>query len=97
VNTYEPTTSHLPLPDVFKVCSIVDSTGQVIEATQLPELQRFQPVSANSIYSPQLNKIFAVPSGDVLFSSVRPTSQQGAVAGTRVVFGSKGTVRAEPF
>jgi len=54
----------------------------------LPELRSLQPIDSDSIYSPELNSIFSVSTAAVLWSSPYPSRNDGAVAGSYVVFAS---------
>jgi hypothetical protein len=64
------------------------ATGSPIATVPLPELLTFQPVNSSSLYTPALNTIFALPSGNTLYTSSTPASGQGAVVGSNVVFTS---------
>jgi hypothetical protein len=68
--------------------SIYSATGTSISTPTLPELFTIQPVNSSSLYSPVLNTIFALPSGNKLYSSSTPVTGPAAVAGSDVVFTS---------
>jgi hypothetical protein len=82
-----------PLPDggpgTYSNASIISATGSILSATvSLPELLTFQPVNSSSLYSPALNTIFALPSGNTLYTSSTPVTGPAAVVGSNVVFTS---------
>jgi hypothetical protein len=76
------------LVKTYSSASIYSATGALSSSPTLPELLTFQPVNSSALYSPTLNTIFAVPSGNTLYTSSTPTSGQGAVVGSNVVFTS---------
>jgi hypothetical protein len=86
VNNYPP---GYKAPAAYSNATIYSPTGSPIVATvPLPELLTFQPVNSSSLYSPAFNTIFALPSGNKLYSSTTPSTGQGAVVGSNVVFTS---------
>jgi hypothetical protein len=86
VNNYPPA---YKAPAGYSNATIYSAAGSPIATTvSLPELLTFQPVNSNAIYSPTLNTIFALPSGNTLYSSTTPSTGQGAVVGSNVVFTS---------
>jgi hypothetical protein len=86
VNNYPP---GYKAPATYSNATIYSATGSPIAATvPLPELLTFQPVNSSAIYSPTLNTIFALPSGNTLYTSSTPANGQGAVVGSNVVFTS---------
>jgi hypothetical protein len=84
---------------VWNGVDIVDAGGHLVASPAITELLGFQTVSANSIYSPVLNAILSVDSGDTLWSSATQStgSLGGAVAGSHVIFQSGTTVLAEQY
>lgn len=85
-----------PVAGDFEGALIVDSAGTVLGTPALPELRQVQPLTANSLYSPELNLILEISTGNTLWSSVTESGRHGAVAGSRVLFDAGATVRAEP-
>jgi hypothetical protein len=75
-------------PGTYSNASIYSATGTLTSTPALPELLTIQPVNSSSLYSPALNTIFALPSGNILYSSTTPSTGQGAVVGSNVVFTS---------
>jgi hypothetical protein len=72
----------------YSNASIYSATGALTSTPTLPELLTIQPISSSSIYSPTLNTIFAMPSGNTLYSSTTPVTGPAAVVGANVVFTS---------
>ena len=73
----------------FSGTLIYGPTGALLGSSPLPELRSFQPVTADSIYSPALNSILSVSTGTVIWSSGAPIRNGvGAVAGGNVLFAS---------
>jgi hypothetical protein len=85
VNNYGPV--H-PNPNMYLSASIYDASGSLSSSPTLPELLSIQPVNSSSIYSPTLNTIFALPSGNILYNSGTPATGPAVVAGSYVVFAS---------
>jgi len=93
-------------PPVFDVMKIYDGGGNFIVNSGLKELDDFDVVSANSIYSRRDNAIFAVDTGTALWTAPAgefnavPSGfwQHGAVAGNYVVYSALDfpLVRVEP-
>ena len=81
---------------VYDHCEIVTAAGQVSACPALPYLRQIQPLTSNTIYSPQMNTVFDLTSGAALWTSASPTRGQGAAAANFVVFASGATVRIEP-
>jgi hypothetical protein len=75
-------------PGTYSTASIYSATGSLISTPTLPEVLTFQPVNSSALYSPALNTIFALPSGNTLYTSSTPASGQGAVVGSNIVFTS---------
>jgi hypothetical protein len=80
----------------FEECQIVNENGQVLASTSLPELQEFQTIGTDLIYSAALNSIFDVNSGSAVWVSESAHRGPGAANADEVFFASKATVRAEP-
>jgi len=77
--------------------SIFDATGKLLSSAPLPEIDLFQPLAADSIYSPQRNSIVSPTTGAVSWTSADDSSAgEGAVAATVVVFQSGAQVLALP-
>jgi hypothetical protein len=72
----------------YSSASIFDATGTLTSTPTLPELLTIQPVNSSSLYSPGLNTIFALPSGNTLYSSSTPVTGPAALVGANVVFTS---------
>jgi len=83
----------IPNSLVFNSTSVYDTTGAMVASTSLPELRVLQILDANTIYAPQLNSILPL-TGGATWSSGDPTTGQGAVAGSHVVFASGARVLA---
>ena len=97
VNRYVPGGIGHPNPR-FNGTEIYNASGTLIASPALPEIWRLQRVSANTIYSPELNEILDLTTGSTVWSSSTDHWDQGAVAGNDVVFAARGpaTVRVEP-
>jgi hypothetical protein len=81
----------------FDGVDIVDASGQLVASPPLPEIHELQAIDANLIYSPELNVILNVTTGDTTWSSGAVHTQGlGAVAGDQVVFLSGAKVVAVP-
>jgi WD40 repeat protein len=77
--------------------NIVDNVGNLVASPSLPEIGRFQTVTANSIYSPVRNSIYDLTTGTPVWQSALPIAHEvGEVAGANVVFATANFVRAEP-
>jgi hypothetical protein len=83
----------IPNSLVFNSTSVYDTTGAMVASTSLPELRVLQILDANTIYAPLLNSILPL-TGGATWSSGDPTTGQGAVAGSHVVFASGARVLA---
>ncbi len=91
------------IPDEFAFvgADIVSSSGTLLAQPALPNMSRFQLVGTDTIYSPELNVILNATTGDTVWSSAAPISNNrsqnvGAVAGNYVYFVSGTTIRVEP-
>jgi hypothetical protein len=82
----------------FDDVAIIDSTGAVLDTSPIPELLFMQRVSPTRIYSPEMNTLIDLDTGDTVWSSFSEARRLlGAVAGNYVVFAARGaTVRIEP-
>lgn len=93
VNTYDRTNAQLGV-NPYQGAVIYDATGKQLATSAIPELHEIQPLTADTIYSPELNTIYSVSSGAAIWSSgYNPTlvggdngRGVGAVAGGYVVF-----------
>jgi hypothetical protein len=72
----------------YSNASIYNAAGTLSSSPTLPELRNILPVDSNSLYSPTLNTIFALPSGTTIYSSATPVTGPAAIAGSYVVFTS---------
>lgn len=78
---------------VYVGTTIYDATGSPLATPNLPELQSFQTVTPDTVYSPALNQIFSLTTGAATFTGSEPLSGSAAVStgfvtyvtGTRVV------------
>jgi hypothetical protein len=94
VNNYGPA-SHAGNIIPYLGASIYDAAGQKVTDSPLPELLKMQPIATDLVYSPSLNSILSVTSGDPVWTSPNPGRGVGAVAGSRAVFASGAQVRIE--
>ncbi len=85
------------MPSVYSTAAIFSATGQKLGVPDLPELLNLEPVTTDTVYSPDLNRLYSLTTGAPTWSSVNPRKNQGAIAGHRVVFASGATVRREPY
>ena len=76
--------------------TLYSPAGTVLGTAALPDLHDIQVVTADSIFSPADNTIFAVSSSSSLWMSPDPTRGLGAVAGANVIFASGHQVLALP-
>lgn len=79
----------------YSSASLVDSAGHVVKPLTLPELTQMQRLTDDTFYSPEQNAIYSVTDDEAIWTSPSSTRQVGAVAGSRVIFASGATVRAE--
>jgi len=82
---------------VFSGCTIYDPTGIKLAAPALPELQEFQAVTSDWVYSARENAIFSLTTGASTWTSADPSVGVGAVSGSFVVFESGSRVLAESY
>jgi hypothetical protein len=83
VNTYAQGQSSV----AYSGAVIYDSTGAKVSTSTIPELLRIQALGGDQIYSPDKNTIFSLSSGQSVWTATVP-SNDGAVAGSNVVFAS---------
>ncbi len=77
--------------------NIVNNIGVLLASPPLPEIGRFQTVTANTIYSPERNALYDLTTGNPTWlSAMRIKREVGEVAGANVVFATASFVRAEP-
>jgi WD40 repeat protein len=77
--------------------NIVNDIGVLVASPPLPEIGRFQTVTANTIYSPERNALYDLTTGNPIWlSALRIKREVGEVAGANVVFATASFVRAEP-
>lgn len=69
----------------YNGCSVYDPTGVQLSTPPLPELQQFQSVSSDWIYSPAKNAIYSVTSGAAVWVNA-DSSTVSAVSGPYVVY-----------
>ncbi len=94
VQTYKSDNSSTP---VYDSSVLYDSTGTKLATPTLPVLKSIQTASPDAIYAPDLNTIYSLSTGAKAWSSVRPSTGVGALAGSQVVFGSGSQVILEPY
>jgi hypothetical protein len=78
----------------YQHAALYDATGIPVGTSALPELHVIQPLTADSLYSPEQNSIFTVSTGGAAWMSGDASRGQGAVAGGYVVFSSGARVLA---
>jgi hypothetical protein len=85
-------------PSLLTACAIANPVGTTVQNCKVPtEVTYMQRVGPDSIYSPSKNTIYAVSTGEEIWTSPNPIQGPGAVAGSYVVFVSNGTIRAERY
>jgi hypothetical protein len=99
VNTYTEVQSGGAAYAGYAGCSVLDPTGQSTGPCALSqEVDAFEPVTADTIYSVYRSSIYSVSTGSVVWMSGDPASQSaGAVAGNRAVFASGPRVLAQGY
>jgi hypothetical protein len=96
VDTYTPPAA-IGRPAPYAGAAIYSPTGTKLGTSTIPEmLAGFQPLTADTIYSPEINSIFSVSSGTATWSSDYVPRGRGAVAGGYVIFASGARVLALP-
>jgi hypothetical protein len=96
--------------DVFQSVVIYDSLGNNLGTTAIMDIQASQPVTTDTIYSPDQNAIMSLTTGAVSWMSadsneglcLNETSGAslvcfGALSGSEVIFASGTSVLAQPF
>ena len=90
VNNY---TAGEPHEIVYLNCAIYSSAGVKLATPALPDIESFQTLTADSVYSPSWNSLFSLTTGQATWTNPYAGTQLGAsaVAGPYVVFqlGSK--------
>jgi hypothetical protein len=87
---------------------IFSSSGTELASAPIPQIQNFQVVSGDSIYSPQTNTIFSVTTGALIWASADASCISyntacgvsigaGAVTDSQVIFSSGALVLAQPY
>jgi hypothetical protein len=80
---------------VFSGALIYDATGKQVGTVQFPlELTDIQPVTAQTVYSPNDNAIDSLDETSNIWQAGVPSRGVGAVAGSHVVFASGARVYA---
>jgi hypothetical protein len=96
---YDSTT----LQDVYIGSTIYSPTGAKLATPPLPELQSVQPVTSDTVHSPEQNTIYSLSSGEKVWTSPYLTNDPylppklGAIAGPYVVFEFEGRVIAVKY
>jgi hypothetical protein len=95
----------------YTQAQIFSSTGAVLAPAPVPLLGTLQPVTTNSVYSPQVNEIVSVSTGAATWASANPIaiprystvdvgypqSAGGGITGTAVIFASGGFVLEQSY
>jgi hypothetical protein len=95
VNLYNPNPPH-DGTSPYLGASILDAMGNALASSPIPELHEIQPLTAQTIYSPEFNTILSLSTGAVTWSSGYTPRGKGAVAGGYVIFASGTRVLALP-
>jgi hypothetical protein len=86
--------------------TIFSPSGTNLGSAPIPQIQSFQVVSSDSIYSPQTHTIFSVTTGATTWMSADESCSgvsagacivAGAVSGTQVIFAIGNLVLAQPY
>jgi hypothetical protein len=75
-------------PVKYTGVSLYDPTGKLLGMSSLPEIKVFQPLTADTLYSPALNSIYSVSTGTASWTTPDSTLGVGGVAGGNVIFAS---------
>jgi hypothetical protein len=75
---------------------LYDPTGKLLAAAPVPELHSIQPLTGDTVYSPERNIILSLTQGQVSWASANTGSGTGAAAGSEVLFVSGTQVLAQP-
>jgi putative Ig domain-containing protein len=76
---------------------IYSSQGSVLSTPMLPEISEIDVVSANAVYSPELNTIFSLTTSAPTWLSGNSSTGVGALSGSQIVFASENLVLAQPY
>jgi hypothetical protein len=95
VNSYTSPANSSP-PYTYSGCAIYDTTGAKIATPALPELHTIQTVTSDSVYSPELNSIFSLTTGQATWISPY-NNKVGAVSGPYVVFEAASQVFVDSY
>jgi hypothetical protein len=101
-NVSLPGSYHYAGADIFS------SSGTNLGSATIPQIQNFQVVSGDSIYSPNTNTIMSLTTGATLWASADASCTGydtacsvdigvGAVTGSQVIFSSGALVLAQPY
>jgi hypothetical protein len=84
--------------NVYNGSIVYDSQGNVLSTQMLPEMHSIQTATANSVYSPTLNKIVSLDNGTSTWASGNAPRDGGigAITPSQVVFASGNLVLAQP-
>jgi len=77
--------------------TIYSSAGAKLATPPLPELKSIQPVTSDTVYSPEYNVIYSVTLGAPTWTSPYSFTGHGAVAGSYVVFQSGSEVVVDNY
>lgn len=82
--------------------TIYSPTGTVVSNLALPQMRKIQPVTSDTLYSPDLNSLYSLTSAAATWMSADAVTyttltESGAVAGPEVVFASGAYVLAQPY
>jgi hypothetical protein len=92
-NIYDPTQAHIG-GQIYQHATIYDHTGTTVGTSMIPEVHEFQPLTADTLYSDELNSILSLSTGATAWMSGDSPRGIGAVAGQYVVFSSGARVLA---
>jgi hypothetical protein len=85
------------LNSVYDHATLYNAMGTQLSQLTLPELKGIQPVTSSSVYSPDLNEIFSLTTGQATWSSPYPSQQTGAVSGSYIVFEAGNRVLVDTY
>ncbi|HXC96858.1 MAG TPA: putative Ig domain-containing protein [Edaphobacter sp.] len=77
--------------------NIFNQSGTLTSTVAIPKLSTLLPVSSTSIYAPDLNTIFSLSTGGVLYNSLLPAAGTGAIAGPQVVFATGSRIVTDTY
>jgi hypothetical protein len=81
---------------LYTGAGIYDPTGKLLASAPLPELHSIQPLTADTVYSPEKNIILSLTRGQLSWVSANTGSGVGAAAGSEVLFVSGTLLLAQP-